>query len=102
MLSCPKFRGPNAQLSHVQCPVGIVNYLPVWLAPNLITLIGVFALVVAYVVTLSYLPSLEGKLQPQVCLRSPNCRLTRSDCIGHGYMPELHDMPTNAKGLHCA
>ncbi len=41
---------------------GIVNLLPVWLAPNLITLIGIFALVVAYVITLFYLPGIAGIL----------------------------------------
>lgn len=39
---------------------GVVELLPLWLAPNLITLIGVSALVLAYVVTLSYLPGLAG------------------------------------------
>lgn len=39
---------------------GIVNFLPLWLAPNLITLIGIFALVVAYVITLFYLPGIAG------------------------------------------
>ncbi len=41
---------------------GIVNFLPLWLAPNLITLIGIFALVVAYVITLFYLPGIAGIL----------------------------------------
>lgn len=41
---------------------GIVSVLPLWLAPNLITLIGIFALVVAYVVTLFYLPGIAGIL----------------------------------------
>ena len=39
---------------------GIVELLPLWLAPNLITLIGVSALVLAYVVTLFHLPGLAG------------------------------------------
>lgn len=39
---------------------GVVNYLPVWLAPNLITLIGIFGLVIAYLVTLYHLPGLAG------------------------------------------
>ncbi|KAK9844095.1 hypothetical protein WJX81_004397 [Elliptochloris bilobata] len=34
--------------------------LPRWLAPNLITLTGVFGLTVAYLVSWAYLPSMEG------------------------------------------
>ena len=46
--------------SLLPCFAGVVELLPLWLAPNLITLIGVSALVLAYVVTLSYLPGLAG------------------------------------------
>lgn len=53
--------------SLLSCSAGIVELLPLWLAPNLITLIGVFALVVAYVVTLFYLPGLAGTHRSLSC-----------------------------------
>jgi hypothetical protein len=37
-----------------------VEYFPRWLAPNLITLVGLIALVGAYLVSGYYYPSLEG------------------------------------------
>ncbi|KAK9829687.1 hypothetical protein WJX72_007350 [[Myrmecia] bisecta] len=37
-----------------------VELLPLWLAPNLITLTGLFGLVAAYLVTAWYLPEFEG------------------------------------------
>ncbi|KAL3137923.1 hypothetical protein ABBQ38_005170 [Trebouxia sp. C0009 RCD-2024] len=54
--------GGYTLLDNFHTPIwnGIVELLPLWLAPNLITLIGVSALVVAYVVTLFYLPGLAG------------------------------------------
>ena len=39
---------------------GATERLPLWLAPNLITLTGVAGLVVAYVVAFIYLPGFEG------------------------------------------
>lgn len=42
-----------------QC-AGIVNYFPMWLAPNLITLLGTMGLVVGYVASAIYLPEFEG------------------------------------------
>ena len=39
----------------------MANRLPEWLAPNLITLTGLFALVLAYVVNAWYLPEFEGE-----------------------------------------
>lgn len=40
---------------------GVVEYLPKWLAPNLITLIGLVALIIAYLVAAYFYPALEGK-----------------------------------------
>ncbi len=37
------------------------NLLPDWLAPNLITLLGLFALIFAYIVNTVYLPEFEGE-----------------------------------------
>ena len=42
----------------------IVEYFPLWLAPNLITLIGTGWLVLAYFVTSTYLPDLKGPPAP--------------------------------------
>lgn len=39
---------------------GIVNYLPMWLAPNLITLLGTMGLVLGYIASAIYLPEFEG------------------------------------------
>jgi hypothetical protein len=47
-----------------QCS-GIVNYFPMWLAPNLITLLGTMGLVVGYVASAIYLPEFEGRQCPQ-------------------------------------
>ena len=40
---------------------GITELLPLWLAPNLITLIGTIGLVLSYGLFLIYLPALEGE-----------------------------------------
>ena len=56
---------------------GIVNVLPLWLAPNLITLIGIFALVVAYVTTLFYLPGIAGILLSTVLSTDTQCNVNR-------------------------
>ncbi len=56
---------------------GIVNFLPLWLAPNLITLIGIFALVVAYVITLFYLPGIAGILLNIVLSTDTQCNVNR-------------------------
>jgi hypothetical protein len=40
---------------------GIIEYFPKWLAPNLITLLGLVGLVVAYLVAFYYYPALEGR-----------------------------------------
>ncbi|EFA75797.1 CDP-alcohol phosphatidyltransferase [Heterostelium album PN500] len=37
-----------------------VEWLPMWMAPNLITLIGFFFIIASYLVTLWYTPSFEG------------------------------------------
>eukprot|EP00884_Botryococcus_braunii_P012698 jgi/Botrbrau1/21429/Bobra.0216s0042.1 len=39
---------------------GVIEYFPRWLAPNLITLLGLVGLVVAYLVVFFYYPALEG------------------------------------------
>ena len=39
---------------------GATARLPLWLAPNLITMIGLAGLVLAYIVAFIYLPSFEG------------------------------------------
>ena len=41
---------------------GIVERLPLWLAPNLITLTGTMGLVVAYCVAMYYTPDFEGEV----------------------------------------
>lgn len=41
-------------------PADLTSCLPMWLAPNLITLTGVFGLVVAFAVSACYLPEYEG------------------------------------------
>ena len=41
------------------------HLLPRWLAPNLITLTGLFALLVSYVVAALYLPELAGEDPPR-------------------------------------
>jgi hypothetical protein len=43
---------------------GIVNYFPMWLAPNLITLLGTMGLVIGYVASAIYLPEFEGGSLP--------------------------------------
>ena len=48
--------------SDSRCYAGTVEYLPKWLAPNLITLIGIAGLVAAYLTTLYHLPGLAGTL----------------------------------------
>lgn len=40
---------------------GVVELLPRWLAPNLITLAGTFGLVLAYLVSAYYVPSFSGE-----------------------------------------
>lgn len=37
-----------------------MEYFPTWLAPNLITLLGLFALIVSYGITAAYLPDFTG------------------------------------------
>lgn len=62
---------------HTDYCAGAVNYLPTWLAPNLITLIGIAGLVAAYLTTLYYLPGLAGV---------PNC-----DCVtGEYFLNRMH------------
>ena len=61
---------------------GIVELLPLWLAPNLITLIGIFGLVVAYVVTLFYLPGLAGANNCSAMRKLPRLRVI-STAPGH-------------------
>lgn len=39
---------------------GIVNYFPMWLAPNLITLLGTMGLLVGYVCSAYHLPEFSG------------------------------------------
>lgn len=51
------------------------NLLPDWLAPNMITLTGLFALLVAYVVTAVYLPEFEGQLSGGQGLCLPRAQL---------------------------
>lgn len=38
----------------------LVTKLPLWLAPNLITLIGTFAIFASYLINAYYLPDFEG------------------------------------------
>lgn len=64
--------------SSLTCSAGIVELLPLWLAPNLITLIGVSALVVAYVVTLFYLPGLAGTVVAATSIVADPCQVERS------------------------
>ncbi|KAK9831091.1 hypothetical protein WJX74_003232 [Apatococcus lobatus] len=40
---------------------GITNLLPTWLAPNLITLIGITGLIVAFLVTATMVPEIQGQ-----------------------------------------
>ena len=42
---------------------GLTELLPRWLAPNLITLTGTFGLILAYFVSLYYVPTFTGELQ---------------------------------------
>ena len=42
---------------------GLTELLPRWLAPNLITLTGTFGLVLAYLVSLHYVPTFTGELR---------------------------------------
>ena len=39
---------------------GITNLLPTWLAPNLITLMGITGLIVAFLVSATMVPEIEG------------------------------------------
>lgn len=55
-------REAHSHTQHACCAADIANnLLPDWLAPNLITLMGLFALMVAYVVAAVYLPEFHGK-----------------------------------------
>ena len=40
---------------------GVTELLPKWVAPNLITLTGMFALFYSYALSLWYLPALAGE-----------------------------------------
>ena len=54
----------------------IVEYFPLWLAPNLITLIGTGWLVLAYFVTSTFLPDLKGLPEGPRPLPFPEPRCT--------------------------
>ena len=47
--------------------------LPKWLAPNLITLTGTFALVASYLAAAYYAPDFDGELQPVTRRLSARC-----------------------------
>lgn len=51
---------PPHALCCVGSPAGVVELLPRWLAPNLITLAGTFGLILAYFVSAYYVPSFSG------------------------------------------
>lgn len=42
----------------------VVTLFPTWLAPNLITLMGVVWLMAAYVLTMCYIPDYTGRHKP--------------------------------------
>ena len=75
--------GGYTWLDRVHTPVWnqIVEYFPLWLAPNLITLIGTAWLVLAYLVTSTYLTELKGPPsalspstpRPTPALLAPRC-----------------------------
>ena len=70
----------------------IVEYFPLWLAPNLITLIGTGWLVLAYFVTSTFLPDLKGPLKdppPLVALRAPE-RIPSAGAAGFIEAGSLH------------
>ena len=61
-LSC-QYCGANLENRQVTWELtGITEFLPLWVAPNLITLVGTIGLLAAYVLYLIYLPALEGAL----------------------------------------
>jgi len=69
LLGCYACRSAtDAKRAPSQCTccwaTGCTERLPRWLAPNLITLTGLFGLVLAYVVSWAYLPSMEGAAPP--------------------------------------
>jgi hypothetical protein len=48
---------------------GLVEFLPMWLAPNLITLMASACIAVAYAVNVVYLPDFTGRSQYPLCLQ---------------------------------
>ncbi|KDO22507.1 hypothetical protein SPRG_11691 [Saprolegnia parasitica CBS 223.65] len=53
---------------HVLTPMNnlLLEYLPLWLAPNLITLLGLLAVISSHLLFLYYCPSLDGECPPWV------------------------------------
>ena len=51
---------------------GLTELLPRWLAPNLITLTGTFGLILAYCVSLYYVPTFTGELHSAIRCRPPS------------------------------
>ena len=47
---------------------GCVERLPLWLAPNLITLTGTMGLIIAYCVSMYYTPDFDGVRVTRVCV----------------------------------
>jgi hypothetical protein len=64
-------------------PADITNHwLPMWLAPNLITLLGVFALLLSYFLSAVYLPEFAGSAPLWVYFfrwAQAGCRCRRPD-----------------------
>ncbi len=55
----PASHYPGRKLQLALC-AGTTSQLPMWLAPNLITLLGIFGLIIAYVLTALYIPGFDG------------------------------------------
>lgn len=45
----------------ISLPSGATELIPLWVAPNLITLAGMLGLILSYFLFLFYLPTLEGE-----------------------------------------
>lgn len=63
--------------SHATRPhaTGLVNRLPLWLAPNLITLIASACIAVAYAINIVYLPNFSGQCCGRIIIMESGPRL---------------------------
>lgn len=60
---------------HVLTPMNkrLINYVPMWLAPNLLTLIGFVFILSAHLLTLAYSPNFDEPLPAWLCVWCAVC-----------------------------